>query len=249
MEGCGVGRVLRCQGHGFYQGGKNCSWCSIRRKQRLLRPTALGSESICLSTLSNDVSKLFSSLKPQSSGSLSVLVWKMKMIIAPLQDNSISHTVPQRLNDGLLQEGDRCDLLSTLHFLFHELRKKALRSGKTFFKMCSMRKSHSQTNKKELTNIHVVQFAYPMMPFLRNLHFIIEHCFTLFSEHTANLLVNFKKNSEETGVRSISVISNDFLQEDKLLTMTVGDKIHLLSREKAKHPTDPSVCRRGTGFH
>lgn len=40
------------------------------------------------------------------------------------------------------------------------------------------------------------------------------------SEHTTNLLLNFKKNSEETGAPSISVILNAFLQKDALPTVT-----------------------------
>lgn len=148
-----VGRGGCCDVRGidFYQSGRNCSWCSIRRKQRILcgQPHWVLSPYV-FSTLSNEVRKIFSSWKPQVSWSLSVLFWKMRMIIAPLENNSISYVLPPRLSDGLLQEGNRYDFLSTPHFLFHELRKRAVRSGKDFFKICSMRKSRSQAKKNSL---------------------------------------------------------------------------------------------------
>lgn len=48
---------------------------------------------------------------------------------------------PQGLNEGFLQEGNRCDFMSTFHFPFYELGKKAVVSEKNFFKSSSRGKS------------------------------------------------------------------------------------------------------------
>lgn len=38
--------------------------------------------------------------------------------------------LPQKLNKNLLQVGNKRDAMSTFHFLFYELRKKAVGRGK-----------------------------------------------------------------------------------------------------------------------